>query len=150
MRQLEPQWMSSLKSDPEFFGNPSKTTYALKSAGGSDAITLLTQLYKEGQVPQQYKTDALAAIAARGQVQDLNDVFDVAVSRSAEKQGVSEELGAVENAATNRQIRANRQLGRLQTILLDTDTASVLAAMQVAGAVKVDSPDPTQRNRTKK
>ncbi|MEC3880473.1 PVC-type heme-binding CxxCH protein [Parapedobacter sp. 10938] len=142
MRQLESQWMSSLKNDPEFFGNPAKTTYALKSAASADAITLLTHIYKEGQVPQQYKTDALAAIAARGQVQDLNDILDVAVGWFAEKKDVAEELGTVENAAKNRQVRADRQLGRLQAIIMGTDEASAIAAMKVAGALKVGALEP--------
>src|SRR3546814_993350 len=72
-RQLEPMWMASLKSNPDFFGDPAKTAYALKSAASPEAIALLTQLYKEGQVPGQYSQDALSAIAKRGQIQDLND-----------------------------------------------------------------------------
>src|SRR3546814_9653761 len=79
-RQLEPMWMASLKSNPDFFGDPAKTAYALKSAASPEAIALLTQLYKEGQVPGQYSQDALSAIAKRGQIQDLNDILDVAIA----------------------------------------------------------------------
>lgn len=140
IRQFEPNWMDSLKSDPEFFGNPTKTSYALKSAASTEAITLLTQLYKKGQVPQQYQKDALSAIAGRGQVKDLNDILDVAVNGFSEhKRDVSAELTAVADAALNRQVTANRQLDRLQTIISGTDEASAIAAMKVAGALKVTS-----------
>jgi len=140
LRQLEPEWLASVKSDPEFFGNPAKTSYALKSAASADAITLLTQLYKKGQVPQQYQKDALSAIAKRGQVDDLNDVLDVAVTGfSEQKRDVSAELAAVESAASERQVAANRQLGRLQPIIAGADEASAIAAMKVAGALKVRS-----------
>ncbi|GGC40184.1 L-sorbosone dehydrogenase [Parapedobacter defluvii] len=143
LRQLEPQWLASLKSDPEFFGNPAKTSYALKSAASMDAIALLTQLFKQDQVPQQYRKDALSAIAKRGQVNDLNDILDVAIDRfSQQKREVADELAAIEDAALKRQVAANRQLERLQPIIAGTDEASALAAMKVAGALKVRSLEP--------
>lgn len=143
LRQLEPEWLASVKSDPEFFGSPAKTSYALKSAASADAITLLTQIYKKGQVPQQYQKDALSAIAKRGQVEDLNDIFDVAVNGfSEQKRDVSAELAAVESAALERQVAANRQLERLQPVIAGADEASALAAMKVAGALKIRSLEP--------
>ncbi len=140
MRQLEPEWIASVKSDPEFFGDTAKTTYALKSAASTDAIALLTQLVKQGRVPQQYHADALSAIAKRGQVTDLNDILDVAIGGFSQQQrDVSAELAAVEDAALNRQVAADRQLHRLQHIIADADEASAVAAMKVAGALKVKS-----------
>lgn len=140
LRQLEPEWLASLKNDPEFFGNPGKTSYALKSAASTDAIAFLTQLYKEGEVPEQYRKDALSAIAKRGQVKDLNDILDVAVAEfSKQKRSVAEELAAIEDAATKRQVTADRQLDRLRPIIAGTDEASSIAAMKVAGALKIRS-----------
>src|SRR5690606_17572437 len=122
LRQLEPEWLASLKRNPEFFGDPAKTSYALKSAASADAITLLTQLYKAGQVPPKYQKEALSAIAKRGQVQDLNDIFDVAIAAFTEQnRDVSAELAAVERAALERQVAADRQLARLQPIIAGTD-----------------------------
>ena len=146
LRQLEPQWLASVKANPAFFGNPAKTAYALKSAASADAITLLTQLYKEGQVPERYREDALSAIAKRGQVADLNDILDVAVSDFSEhKRNVSGELTAVEQAARNRQVAADRQPARIQSIIAGDDEASAIAAINVAGALKVKSLEPQLR-----
>jgi len=143
LRQLEPEWLASVKSNPEFFGDPAKTSYALKSAASVDAITLLTQLYKKDQVPELYRKDALSAIAKRGQVEDLNGVLDVAVNGfSVQKRDVSAELAAIEDAARNRQIVANRQPGRLQLIIAGADEASAIAAMKVAGALQVKTLEP--------
>lgn len=140
MRQLEPKWIASLKTNPDFFGDPAKASYALKSAASPDAITLLTQIYKKGQVPGQYQKDALSAIARRGQTADLNDILDVAISSfSAQKRDVSPELAAIEEAASRRQIAANRQLDRLGQIIAGTDEPSAVAAMKLAGALKVSS-----------
>ncbi|MGV3763598.1 PVC-type heme-binding CxxCH protein [Parapedobacter sp.] len=142
LRQFEPAWLAAVKSDPQFFGDAAKTAYALKSAAGADAITLLTQLYKEGQVPQKYQKDALSAIAKRGQLQDLNAIFDVAINGYAQQRDVSEELGAVESAARNRQLMVDRQVGRLRTIIEGTNEASAIAAIKVAGALKVHTLEP--------
>ncbi|HWK57798.1 MAG TPA: PVC-type heme-binding CxxCH protein [Parapedobacter sp.] len=143
LRQLEPEWLAAVESDPQFFGNPAKTSYALKSAAAADAITLLTQLYKEGQVPQQYRKDALSAIAKRGQLQDLNAIFDVAIDRFSQQQhDVSDELAAVEDAARNRRVVVNHQLGRLQAIIEGPDEASAIAAIKVVGALKLSAFEP--------
>lgn len=143
LRQLEPRWLDSVKSDPGFFGNPAKTSYALKSAAGGEAITLLTQLYKKGQVPEQYRNDALSAIAGRGQAGDLNDILEVAIDGfSRQGRDVSAELTAVADAAVQRRVVANRQPGRLQAIIAGNDGPSALAAMKVAGALKVRSLEP--------
>ncbi|MGK6352826.1 PVC-type heme-binding CxxCH protein [Parapedobacter sp. DT-150] len=143
LRQLEPEWLASLKNDPEYFGSPAKTTYALKSAASTDAIAFLTQLYQKGEVPQQYQKDVLSAIAKRGNVNDLNIVLDVAIDRFSQQQiDISEELAAVENAARTRQVAANHQLGRLQAVINGADEASAVAAMKVAGALKVSALEP--------
>lgn len=138
LRQLEPEWLANLKSDPEFFGSAAKTSYALKSAASTDAIALLTAIYRKGQVPQQYRKDALSAIAKRGQVNDLNDILDVAIAEFfQENRNVADELAAIEDAALKRQVLANRQLERLDAIIAGTNEASAIAAMKVAGALKV-------------
>ncbi|HYH56499.1 MAG TPA: hypothetical protein VD772_07810, partial [Anseongella sp.] len=149
VQQLEPEWIASLKGDPEFFGDPSKTSYALKSAASPEAISLLTQLYKNGQVPQKYQKDALSAIAKRGQVQDLNDILDVAVTGfSEQKRDVSAELAAIEAAASQRKVAAGKQLGRLGDIIKGPDEASAVAAMKVAGALRVNALEPQLRSLT--
>lgn len=138
LRQLEPEWLASVKSDPEFFSSPAKTSYALKSAASTDAIALLTQLYKKGEVPEQYRKDALSAIAKRGDVNDLNIVLDVAIGKFSQHQlDISEELAAIENAARTRQVSADHRLGRLQAVINGAHEASAIAAMKVAGALKV-------------
>ncbi|RQP10311.1 MAG: dehydrogenase [Parapedobacter sp.] len=140
IRQLEPLWLDSLKNNPEFFGNSTKTSYALKSAASSDAISILTQLYKKGEVPKQYQQDALSAIAGRGQLMDMNDILDFAVDGFAKyKRDVSAELNAVAEASLNRKVSANRSLDRLRMIINSTEESSAIAAMNVAGALRVKS-----------
>jgi len=138
LRQLEPKWFASLKADSAFFGSSAKTTYALKSAANPDAIAILTQIFKQGEVPQQYRKDALTAIAKRGQQDNLNDILDVAMDGFVRhKRDVSDELATIEDAARKRQVRADRRLDRLQQIIAGGEEASAIAAMNVAAALKV-------------
>lgn len=140
MRQLEPRWIASLKSNPGFFEDPAKASYALKSAASPDAITLLTGIYKKGQVPSKYQKDALSAIAKRGQTADLNDILDVAVQgAAAQKRDVSAELSAVEDAALKRKVFADRNPARIKDIIAGTDENSAIAAIRLAGALKLQS-----------
>ncbi|QEC51894.1 putative membrane-bound dehydrogenase-like protein [Anseongella ginsenosidimutans] len=148
VQQLEPEWIAVLKSDPAFFGDPAKTSYALKSAASPEAITLLTQLYKKGEVPEKYRQDALSAIAKRGQVQDLNDILDIAITGfSQQKRDVSAELAAIEAAAVQRKVAAGKQLSRLGDIIKGGNEASAMAAMKLAGALKVNALQPLLRSR---
>jgi putative heme-binding domain-containing protein len=140
IRQLEPKWIASLKSNPDSFANSTGTTYALKSAASPEAITLLTQLYKKGQVPAQYQKDALSAIAKRGQTQDLNDLFETSLATHVQqKKDISAELYAIEEAALKRKIYVNRGLDQLGSVLASGDEASAVAAIKVIGALKVTS-----------
>lgn len=140
MRQLEPQWMDELDTNPAYFGNAAKTTYALKSAASPEAIDLLTEVYLAGDVPPQYKKDALSAIASRGGLSNLNAIFDWAIHQfSAEGADVSDELSAIENAASKRQVAVNRQPGRIGAIITGESEASAIAAIRLAGTLKVAS-----------
>ena len=140
MRELEPKWMASLKSDASYLGDAAKTTYALKSAAGSDAIAMLTDIYRSGKVPAAYKGDVLSAIAKRGQLQDLNGLLDLAVNDfSAQKRDVSQELATLEDAALKRNLAVNRQPERIGEIIAKGDEASAVAAIKLASALKLTS-----------
>lgn len=138
IRQLEPQWLASLKSNPQFLGNPMKTSYALKSATSPDAMDRLTQLYVKGEVPAQYKNDVLATLAARGTLHNVNDLLDAALRRYSQGQhDIAQELAAVEDAAAKRQLFADRQLGRLGNVITGPAEAAAVAAMKVAGTLRI-------------
>lgn len=143
IRQLEPVWLASLKSNPGFFGDPAKASYALKSAVSTEAITLLTQIYRKGDVPEQYRKDALSAIAKRGQAQNLDDLLDVAIRGfSEEKRDVSAELAAIEDAALKRNIPAGKNPERIKDIIAGSDEASAVGAIKLAGALKLAALSP--------
>ncbi len=140
LRELEPEWIKGLKENPNLFGDPAKASYALKSAASPDAITSLTQIYKNGQVPQKYQKDALSAIAKRGQQQDMNDILDAALlSYSQKKEDISPELAALEDAASKRKIFVSKNPERIREVITGNDEASSIAAIRLAGALRLNS-----------
>lgn len=139
IRQLEPKWISGIKSNANFFEDPSKASYALKSAVSQEAISLLTQIYKDGQVPQKYQKDALSAIAKRGQPEDLNNIFEVALQNFAQKKDISPELSALEEAAGKRGLKITNQPERLSAVISGADEASAIAAIRLGGVLKLGS-----------
>ncbi len=140
IRELEPEWIKDLKGNPTLFGDPAKASYALKSAASPDAITSLTQIYKNGQVPQKYQKDALSAIAKRGQQQDMNDILDAALLTYAQKKGdISPELAALEDAALKRKILVSKNPERIRDVITGGDEASSIAAIKLAGALRLNS-----------
>ncbi|ODS79316.1 MAG: dehydrogenase [Cytophagaceae bacterium SCN 52-12] len=140
IRELEPEWIKDLKQNPNLFGDPAKASYALKSAASPDAITSLTQIYKNGQVPQKYRKDALSAIAKRGQQQDMNDILDAAMLSYSQKKGdISPELAALEDAASKRKISVNKSPERIREVITGGGEASSTAAIRLAGALRLNA-----------
>ncbi len=138
IRELEPEWIKDIKGNTNLFGDPAKASYALKSAASPDAISLLTQIYKNGQVPEKYQKDALSAIAKRGSQQDMNDILDAALATYQRKKGdISAELAALEDAASKRKIYAGKNPERIREIITGSDEASSIAAVRLAGALRL-------------
>lgn len=140
MRGLESKWMTALKTNPDFLGNALKTTYALKSAAGSEAISKLMDLYRAGNVPTQYKSDVLSAFARRGQLADLNALFDQAINDfTNQNRDVSQELATLVDAAQKRKVLVNKQPERIRDVIAKGNEASAVAAIRLASALNLKS-----------
>src|SRR5690606_18213449 len=71
---------------------------------------------------------------------NMNDILDVAVARYAQgNPDIAPELATVEDAAVKRQVVANRGLGRLVTVITGPEEAAAVAAMKLAGALRVSA-----------
>ncbi|WP_409013636.1 PVC-type heme-binding CxxCH protein [Dyadobacter sp. CY312] len=136
VRELEPMWISRLKSNPEFLGDSKKTTYALKSAVSTDAVALLIQLYQKGQVPDEYQKDVLAAIARTGQTSDLNALLDLAIQKKDKNVGA--QLVALESAAAQRQVKPDKNPERVAEFIGNDDEAVSQSAIRLAGLWKLN------------
>ena len=138
-RDLEPLWTKRLKTEPDFFGTPLKTTYALKSVSNRDAIAQLVQLYQKNQVPEQYHADVLNSLARYGTSADLRVVFDRATQGgSGQNKGAADQLAALEDAARQRNVKPEGDLSRIVGFTESTDPAVAATAIRLMGRWKLD------------
>jgi putative heme-binding domain-containing protein len=135
IRELEPVWLSRVKSEPEFLGDAKKTAYALKSATSADAASLLVKLYQKGQVPDDYQKDVLTSIANVGQVAELNTLLDVAVQNK--DKNAAAQLAALESAARQRNLKPDKNPERIATFIENDDDAVEQAAIRLVGLWKL-------------
>ncbi|MFC5409307.1 PVC-type heme-binding CxxCH protein [Larkinella bovis] len=150
VRELEPQWVSRIKSDPSFFGNAKKTVFALKSASGPDAVSHLAQLYQKDQIPEEYQKDVLGSIARFGSPADLTILLDKAVqSNSGATKNLGPQLSALEEAA-RRGAKPAQNLNRITGFIENEDDAVATSAIRLIGAWRLEDLSGTLVNLAQK
>lgn len=133
-RALEPQWTKRVATEPDFFGTPLKTVYALKSVGNPEAVAQLAAIYQKNQVPEAYQTDVLTSLARYGSAADLKVIFDKtsASTPGSEKYRVAQ-LAALEEAARQRDAKPSGDLNRIANFIENNDPALAMSAVRLAG-----------------
>ncbi len=133
-RSLEPQWTRRVAAEPDFFGTPLKTVYALKSVANPGAVAQLATMYQKDLVPEAYQSDVLASLARYGSSADLKVIFDKILSNTSgsAKQRVAR-LAALEEAARQRNAQPSGDLNRIAGFIEDKDPALAMAAVRLAG-----------------
>ncbi len=133
-RDLEPLWTKRLKTEPDFFGSPLKTTYALKSVSNRDAVTQLVQLYEKNQIPEAYRKDVLASLSRYGTPADLRVLFDRGIqNNSSQSKQVADLLLALEDAARQRNVRPGGELDRITDFIENSDPIVAASAIRLMG-----------------
>ncbi|GAB3943043.1 L-sorbosone dehydrogenase [Spirosoma harenae] len=134
VRELEPKWISRVKTDPAFLGDARRTTFALKSVGNPDAVAQLTQLYQKGQVPEDYQKDVLASIGKYGKASELNTLFDVTVQgNTAQDKNTAARLATLVDAARQRAVKPTNELNRIVNFVGSDDEAVATNAIRLIG-----------------
>ncbi|GAB4053984.1 PVC-type heme-binding CxxCH protein [Spirosoma litoris] len=150
VRELEPQWMARLKTEPTFLGNTNKTVFALKSVSSPTAVAQLAQLYQKDQVPDEYQKDVLSAIAKFGSAADLTVVFDKAIQDNTNQpKRVAAQLSALEEAA-RRNVKPTSNLSRITGFVDNEDDAIATNAIRLIGLWKLDEQNGTLVNLAQK
>ncbi|QMW01591.1 PVC-type heme-binding CxxCH protein [Spirosoma foliorum] len=150
VRELEPQWMARLKTDPTFLGNTNKTVFALKSVNNPTAVAQLAQLYQKDQVPEEYQKDVLSAIAKFGTAADLTIIFDKAIQdNSSQPKRVAAQLGALEDAA-RRNVKPTSNLNQIAGFVDNEDDGIATNAIRLIGLWKLDEQNGTLVNLAQK
>lgn len=133
-RDLEPHWTKRLSTEPNFFGSPLKTTYALKSVSNREAVAQLVQLYEKDQVPEQYQKDVLTSLARYGTPADLAILFKkVSETTAGQNKGIADQLAALEEAARQRKIKPLGDVSKLGELLENVDPMVATRAIRLVG-----------------
>ncbi|AKD56012.1 PVC-type heme-binding CxxCH protein [Spirosoma radiotolerans] len=150
VRELEPVWMTQLKTSPEFFGNARKTTFALKSVSNPVAVARLAQLYQQGQIPEEYQKDVLGSIAKFGSAADLTVLFDQTVQGTQGRtNSVATQLNALEEAA-RRGVMPIGNLTRIASFVDNEEETIALNAIRLIGLWHLTEQNGTLVNLAKK
>lgn len=139
VREQEAKWSKRLATEPEFFGAPKKTVFALKSVTNPAAITQLTQLYQKNQIPAEYLQNTLTAIARNGKASDLNILFEMALKGGDANKGTAAQLAALEEAARQRGVQPDSDLSRIASLMDSEDDAVSLSSTRLIGYWKLES-----------
>ncbi|MEX2639269.1 MAG: PVC-type heme-binding CxxCH protein [Balneolales bacterium] len=134
VRELEPYWMEKVQADPDYFAGADKAAFALKSAGHPDAVPYLMQLYSQGQVPAAYRDDVLEAVAERGGIGEINQLFNLAVGNATlHDEGRVAYFHALEEAMNRQTIKPDQDTDRLAPFISDEEEAVAVSAVRLAG-----------------
>jgi putative heme-binding domain-containing protein len=133
VRELEPQWATRLKKEPSFLGDARKTVFALKSVNSPEAVSQLTQLYAQAQVPADYQKDVLGTIARFGNAADLTALYKQAlVSKSSSAADRALLLATLEEAA-QRGVKPAGDLKQISAFINSDDEATATGAIRLIG-----------------
>lgn len=123
MRRLEDFWLPSfMAGEMHFGGDPAKAAFAINAIEKPAALEPVVNLLRSGKLDGDAARDTMPLIGRLGQPQDLDLLFEMALSNAAHR---DEALSALNDAA-GRGIRPTGDLSRI-TELLDRPTAAELA-----------------------
>ena len=139
-RTLEPIWVAALKrGEISFDGRVSHLTFALEAAGSPGVIEPLMNLLREGKIPSQQQAGVLALVAALGSGQELQTVFELALTDELSVGARAQLLDALADEALQRKAKPQRRLAEVVNLLKDEEQPEAFraAAARAAGAWRV-------------
>lgn len=134
IRELEPYWIEEIEENPDFFGDAKMKAYALKSVENPTAVKQLMELYRQGQVPEEYNQDVFNAVAEGGDSEDLNSLFDLVTSDKEIHQAMrATYLATLEEAVHQQNEKPDNRLGRIIQFIDDNNKEVAQSAIRLVG-----------------
>src|SRR5262249_39674963 len=138
--ELQSIWLPARqRGELTFGGDVRELTFAVQTAGARGGARPLVELVRAGKVPADREENVLALIAALGNPQELQMIFDL-VGRdvtSAKRKAVL--LEGLAQAVRQRGVRPAGDLGNLAPLLSVKEEAVREAAARLAGLWKLES-----------
>ncbi|MBI1917305.1 MAG: HEAT repeat domain-containing protein [Planctomycetes bacterium] len=139
INELQPVWLPALqKGELSFGGNVKYLAFALQAAGSPAAVRPLVDLVRAGKVPRDREESVLTLIAALGSPQDLSLVLDLALAEKTADGRKTALLEGLAQAARQRKVRPDRDLGRIASLLASGDDALRASTARLAGLWRLE------------
>jgi putative heme-binding domain-containing protein len=138
---LRPYWYPEFQAGRLTFGGHARPlTFALQVARAPDALPVLTDLLAKGKVPRAGRADVVILLASLGDASHQALALDEALA--PDRLGAAERarvLNALRQAARERSVRPNNDLGRLIDLFGHDDARLSVSAMRLAGTWKLEA-----------
>jgi putative heme-binding domain-containing protein len=134
INELQPVWLPALqKGENSFGGNVKYLTFALRAANSPAAVRPLVDLVRAGKVPRGREENVLTLIAELGSPQDLALVLDLALEERTLASRKTALLEGLAQAARQRKVRPEGNLGRIGNLLASKDEALCASVARLVG-----------------
>lgn len=136
VKALSGNWLPMVLQNPDYFGDISKTVFALQTVSDPKAIALLGKLYEENKIPESLQGQVVQSLAKYGSERELAILFAKTCLPDREKAQQLQELDALIQASQQRDLSpANKEQG-LEFLLESGDEEVVSKALSLAGTWK--------------
>jgi putative heme-binding domain-containing protein len=143
LRELLPYWEPALRQGKlNYGGNTRRLVFALEAAGARGGVAPLAALVRAGKVPPEGEEGVLTLLAGLGGPKELALVLDRATSEKTPGRRRAALLAALEQAARQRGVRPEGDLGRVAALLKAGDDSLRAAAARLAGRWRLESARP--------
>ena len=139
-RETADGWLPKLQAGEfNFDGNADALAFALRAIRNPSAVSSLTRLLREGNVPAAQRESVLNVLAELGRPNDLKVVWDAVREESTTDSRRQELLTLLARAARERKVKPAGDLSQVVTWLKGNDTGLKLAVVDCLAVWKLPS-----------
>jgi putative heme-binding domain-containing protein len=139
IRELAPTWLPEFEKGRVEFDNPRHLLFALEAVNSPAAVKPLIALIQQGKVPADREEQALTLIGSLGSPKELSQILDLALETKTPVGRRARLLAALEQAARQRHVQPEGDLGRIGPVLNEESDALRSAAARLTGGWKLET-----------
>ncbi|MDN3690066.1 PVC-type heme-binding CxxCH protein [Cyclobacterium jeungdonense] len=136
VKALSKNWLPMVLQNPDYFGDISKTVFALQTVSDPKAIALLGKLYEKDQIPESSRAQVIQTLARYGSERELAIIFANVLLPDTEKSEKLQALDALVQASQQRDLSPSNGGQGLELLLDSKEEEVVSKALLLAGTWK--------------
>lgn len=136
VKSLSENWLPLVLKNPDYFGDISKTVFALQTVSDPRAISLLGELYQENRLPVSSVEQVIQTLARYGSERELSIIFAKSLLADTDKTEKLRALNALFQASQQRDVSPTTTAKDLGFLLESNEEDIVSSALLLAGSWK--------------